>query len=238
MIRNLKASMNSLLRRSSNRPTSPKTASPPYALTLPPHLAQYGIFRTKEDRSRLPPVARTICWGTHEEAYRLGVGGHGTRKWAYRWIEEHVKSLGKVQTIVDLGGGGIDSILCNILSPYAERVLVVDQGGAGKSRGNIHELVADFEDGVYEIPNDSVEIIVSASSIEHLTKLGQELIFSEIQRILMPGGVFCGTISYVTRLDARALALIIIKAIRLSRRLAALTIVPSTRGTASTIRRG
>src|SRR5207342_1538327 len=73
------------------------------------------------------PVVRSLCWATHEEAERLGVGGAGTRHWAYRWIEEHVRHLARVDVLADLGGGGLDAELCKRLAPYAGRVLVIDQ---------------------------------------------------------------------------------------------------------------
>jgi SAM-dependent methyltransferase len=147
------------------------------------------------------PVARSLCWGTREEADRLGVAGRGTRSWAYRWIEEHVKHLAPVGVLADIGGGGIEAELCNLLSAHAERVLVVDQFGEHRSHGNIQEVVVNLEDGLTGFPDCSVNVFVSASSIEHLTTSAQKKIFAEMERVLTPGGVFCGTVSYITRLS-------------------------------------
>ena len=154
------------------------------------------------------PVARTLVWGTHEEAEGLGVAGQGTRKWAYRWIEEHVRSLPQVSALADIGGGGVDSELPNRLVRFADRVLVVDRMGDGGRRGNIRQVLTELEEGIDGIDDESLDVVVSTSAIEHLTAGGQTNVFAEIERLLRPGGIFCGTVSYVTRLDSEALALI------------------------------
>jgi SAM-dependent methyltransferase len=154
------------------------------------------------------PVARSLCWATHEEAARLGVEGQGTRKWAYRWIEEHVRHLAPVGVLADIGGGGVESILCNMLSPYAERVRVLDQVAKGLIKGNIRDVAVDLEQGLAGLPDNSVDVFVSASSIEHLTARGQQNVFAGIERVLKPGGVFCGTISYVTGLEVDVIRLL------------------------------
>jgi SAM-dependent methyltransferase len=148
----------------------------------------------------LLPVARSLCWGTHEEAARLGVAGQGTRQWAYRWIEEHVRHIAPVGVLADIGGGGVESTLCNMLSPCAERVLVLDQFADGRAKGNIREVAVDLEEGLRGLTDSSVDVCVTASSIEHLTARGQQNVFAAIERVLKPGGLFCGTVSYITRL--------------------------------------
>jgi SAM-dependent methyltransferase len=154
------------------------------------------------------PVARSLCWATHEEAERLGVAGAGTRQWAYRWIEEHVKHLAPVGVLADIGGGGIDSALCTRLAPYARRVLVLDQIGEARRRGNVEEVIIDLEQGLPGLASDSVDVFVTASSIEHLTADGQRRLFAEVERTLKPGGIFCGTISYITRLSEDVLRIL------------------------------
>src|SRR5262245_32500103 len=94
------------------------------------------------------PVARTICWATHEEADRLGVAGAGTRHWAYRWIEEHARCLAPVGLAADLGGGGADSVLCGRLAPHARQILVVDKFSTGRRKGNVQEVAIDLEEGL------------------------------------------------------------------------------------------
>ena len=154
------------------------------------------------------PVARSLCWGTREEADRLGVGGQGTRKWAYRWIEEHLKYMAPVGVLADIGGGGIESELCNVLSAHAARVLVVDQFGQHREKDNIKEVALNLEDGLRGFRDEAVDVFVSASSIEHLTAAAQQNLFSEIARVLKPGGVFVGTVSYITRLDDNVIQLL------------------------------
>lgn len=147
------------------------------------------------------PVARTVCWGTHEEAERLGVQGQGTRQWAYRWIETHLRHLAPIAVVADLGGGGCDSALARALSPFARQVLVVDRVSEGRTQGNVREVAIDLEEGLQGLTDGSIDVVVSASSIEHLTAAGQRRTFSEVQRVLKPGGIFCGTVSYITRLS-------------------------------------
>jgi SAM-dependent methyltransferase len=153
-------------------------------------------------------AARSLCWGRHAEAERLGAAGQGTRKWAYRWIEAHVRDLAPVGRVADLGGGGVDSVLAGRLARYAREVLVIDRVGDGARRGAVRQLVLDLEQGLAGIDDGSIDVIVTASALEHLSAGGQARAFAEAQRVLAPGGVFCGTISYVARLDDRALALI------------------------------
>jgi SAM-dependent methyltransferase len=154
------------------------------------------------------PVAQTVCWGTHEEAARLGVQGEGTRKWAYRWIEEHIRHIAPVTVIVDIGGGGVDSVLPRVLSQFAAQVLVVDRVSDGRSDSNVRAVAMNLEEGLSTIADNSIDVVVSASSIEHLTAAGQRKTFAEIQRVLKPAGVFCGTVSYVTRLTDEVIGLI------------------------------
>jgi SAM-dependent methyltransferase len=161
-----------------------------------------------ERRESVLPVTRTLCWATHEEAERLGVAGQGTRYWAYRWIEEHVRHMAPIGVAADLGGGGVDSVLCSRLSPHARRVLVIDKMGQSRRRGNIEEASIDLEQGLRGLGDASIDLFVTASSIEHLTAEGQRRLFTEIERTLKPDGVFCGTISYITRLDAGVLELL------------------------------
>lgn len=154
-------------------------------------------------------VAQSLCWGTHQEAHLLGVEGQGTRHWAYRWIEEHLKSIGSVKTISDLGGGGIDSYLANLIHCYADRILVLDKTGTSKKKDNIQQIVVDMEEGLGNVVEDnSIDVYISASAIEHMSSKGQAQLFSEMERTLKPGGIFCGTISYISRLTPELISLI------------------------------
>jgi hypothetical protein len=157
-------------------------------------------------------VARSICWATHEEAERLGVAGNGTRHWAYRWIEEHVKRLAPVELIADIGGGGIDAVLAGLLAPYARRVLILDQACEPCARGRVETVKIDLEQGLRGIADESVDVFVTASSVEHLSAAAQQRLFADAQRALKANGVFCGSISYIAGLDARALQLLAIDA--------------------------
>ena len=154
------------------------------------------------------PVARSLCWATHEEAARLGVAGDGTRQWAYRWIEEHVKALAPVGVLADIGGGSVDAVLCSRLAAYARQVLVIDKMSQHRRRAHIEEVAIDLEHGLSGIADESVDVFVTASSIEHLTGTAQQHLFAEVERALKPNGIFCGSISYIARLDEQVLRLL------------------------------
>jgi SAM-dependent methyltransferase len=72
----------------------------------------------------------------------------------------------------------------------------------------VREHSADLERGVTGFSDDSVDVFVSASAIEHLTAGAQRRLFADVQRILKPGGVFCGTVSFIAGLTPETLALI------------------------------
>jgi SAM-dependent methyltransferase len=116
--------------------------------------------------------------------------------------------MAPVGVLADIGGGSVDSALCNMLSPCAERVLVLDQLADGQQKGNIRGAAIDLEEGLGALTDNSVDVCVTASSIEHLTARGQENVFAAVERVLKPGGVFCGTVSYITRLDPDVLRLL------------------------------
>jgi len=87
-------------------------------------------------------------------------------------------------------------------------MLVVDKFSTGRRKSNIRETAIDLEEGLTGIKDASVDLFVTASSLEHLTANGQRRVFADVERALKPGGVFCGTVSYITRLDSRAIQLI------------------------------
>jgi SAM-dependent methyltransferase len=95
-----------------------------------------------------------------------------------------------------------------VLSRFAVEVLVVDRVNQGRRDANLREVALNLEEGLQPFADNSIDVVVSASSIEHLTAAGQRRTFAEIQRVLKPAGVFCGTISYITRLSADVIRLI------------------------------
>jgi SAM-dependent methyltransferase len=152
-----------------------------------------------------------LVWGSRREADRLACR-HDTRHWAYAWMEEKIAGLcrgGRVAAIADLGGGGVEAHFAGRLARYAFEVLIVDKmAGAPARKNNIRQVVHDMEAGLGNLADESVDFLVSASALEHLTPEGQKRVFRDIPRVLRPGGYFCGTISYVTGLTEKNLALI------------------------------
>jgi len=156
-------------------------------------------------------VLLELTWGTIADAVRLQCQKY-SRHWAYAWIEERVAKIqadGRISRIADLGGGGIDSHFADRLSRYADEIQIVDKfGNDGETKGNIRQIVCDMEKGLSVLTDASVDIIVSASALEHLSVEGQREVFREIARVLKPHGYFCGTVSYITRLTDHVIALI------------------------------
>ena len=147
-------------------------------------------------------------WGTEKDALRLGCEVN-TRKWAYAWIEERLAQVcgtNFVDVCADLGGGGVHSHFSDRLSCYAYETLIIDKIGVpDEVRHNIKQVVIDFEKGMSAVADNSIDIFVSSSAIEHLSAEGQKTIFREITRTLKPGGYFIGTISYICGLTAEVL---------------------------------
>jgi len=120
-----------------------------------------------------------------------------------------VKSLENIHSIVDLGGGGIDSEFAQLMSARADSYVVVDAMGENRSHGKMRQVIWDMENGLQGIfPDNSIDVFITASTIEHMSAIGQKRIFEEVERALRPGGIFCGTISYFTCLTPAVLELV------------------------------
>lgn len=158
--------------------------------------------------SKRESLAPCIMWGNQKDIERLGVQQY-TRKWAYGWIIDWLRRIGRVETIADFGGGEISGYFASRLAHYADTVLVVDQFGRdGEQKGNIRQVVADMSRKITALPDASIDVVVTASAIEHMLQNGQINVFAEINRVLKPGGFLCGTISYVTNLTPENIAIL------------------------------
>src|SRR4029077_5961967 len=70
--------------------------------------------------------------------------------------------------------------------------------------GNTSIVRADLEVGI-PMPDASVDMVTSVSSIEHLSGKGQVLFLREAERVLRPGGIVAMTVSYLIGLNDRKL---------------------------------
>ena len=154
-----------------------------------------------------PRVKRTICWGTESEAARLGCRGAGTRRWGHAWIRRHMGRLPLASLRVLDAGSGLSNPLLDWYRPRVRHAYLVEFLAAPREEGNTTIIQADLERGI-PLDNESVDLVTSCSSIEHLSASGQSLFMAEAQRLLRPGGLAIMTVSYTFRLDAQALTLL------------------------------
>jgi SAM-dependent methyltransferase len=104
-------------------------------------------------------------------------------------------------------GSGLSNRLLDWYRPRVRHAYLLDFLAPPSERGNTTIVQADLEK---EIPlaDASVDLVTSASSIEHLSANGQSRFMSEAQRLLRPGGILVMTVSYILGLNDRALVLL------------------------------
>lgn len=163
--------------------------------------------RVLKGGSPCPGVRRTICWGTEREATRLGRPHASTRWWAHAWIRCHMEGLRLSQFRVLDAGSGLSNPLLDWYRPRVRHAYLVEFLAEPREEGNVTILQADLEKGI-PLPDESIDLVTSASSVEHLSSNGQSLFMSEAQRLLRPGGLVIMTVSYTFGLDDRALELL------------------------------
>jgi len=163
--------------------------------------------RVLKGGSLRPRVRRTICWGTKREAASLGWPQAGTRWWAHAWIRRHMEGVRLSEFRVLDAGSGLSNPLLDWYRPRARHAYLVEFLAEPREEGNTTILQANLEKGI-PMPDESVDLVTSASSVEHLSANGQSLFMSEAQRLLRPGGLVIMTVSYTLGLDDRALGIL------------------------------
>lgn len=153
-----------------------------------------------------PVVKRGICWGKISGAKALGCP-IGTRYWAHAWIRRHMEALPLSRTTVLDAGSGLSNPLLDWYRSRVQHAYLVDFLANLQQVGNCTVLRADLEKPL-PLPDESVDLVTSASSIEHLSRTGQRLFMQEAQRVLRRRGLVIMTISYVFGLDERALRIL------------------------------
>lgn len=154
-----------------------------------------------------PRVQQTICWGTKTEAARLGRSGADTRWWAHAWIRCHMEHLPLPELRVLDAGSGLSNPLLDWYRPRVRHAYLLDFLAPPRVEGNTTVVQADMEKDI-PLPDASVDLVTSASSIEHLSANGQSHFMSEAQRLLRPGGVLVLTVSYILGLNDHALEIL------------------------------
>lgn len=154
-----------------------------------------------------PASTRTLVgatWATHDDARRLACPRPVTADWGHAWIRDQLEAAGGVdgRVLADLGSG-VDHPLMAWYLGRARLALLVDLHNPGRDHPRAAVLRADLERPL-PIPDASVDVVVSASVLEHLSESGRTLQMREIQRILRPGGRAVLTVSYLFPLDEHA----------------------------------
>lgn len=104
-------------------------------------------------------------------------------------------------------GSGLSNRLLDWYRPRVGHAYLLDFLVDSREEGNTSIVRADLEQGI-PMPDASVDLVTSASSVEHLSARGQCLFFTEAQRVLRPGGVVAMTVSYTFGLTERALGVL------------------------------
>src|SRR5580658_10148832 len=113
-------------------------------------------------------VHQTVCWGTHREARRICPRHFGTRRWAHAWVRRHMEKLPLGQLEVLDAGSGLSNRLLNWYRPRVKHAFLLDFLIEPRMEGNSSIVRADLEVGI-PMPDASVDMVTSVSSIEHLS---------------------------------------------------------------------
>lgn len=97
-------------------------------------------------------------------------------------------------------GSGLTNRLLDWYRPRVKHAYLLDFLLEPRVEGNTSIVRADLEVGI-PMPDESVDLVTSVSSIEHLSGNGQVLFLREAQRVLRPGGMVAMTVSYKIGLD-------------------------------------
>jgi SAM-dependent methyltransferase len=104
-------------------------------------------------------------------------------------------------------GSGLSNPLLDWYRTEVQHAYLVEFLAEPSRDGNVTIINANLEKGI-PLSTESVDIITSASSIEHLSGDGQILFMQEAQRLLKPNGILVMSVSYVFGLDAQALSIL------------------------------
>jgi len=106
--------------------------------------------------------------------------------------------LGRLE-VLD-AGSGLSNRLLDWYRPRVKRAYLLDFLLDSRVEGNTSIVRADLEQGI-PLPDASVDVVTSVSSIEHLSAAGQTLFLREAQRVLRPAGLVAMTVSYLLGID-------------------------------------
>ena len=127
--------------------------------------------------------------------------------WASRWVLERA-ALDGSQVVCDLGAGD-NPIIRQTLAASARRGYLVDNHLLPDAASVAHPLER-VEAGMESLPfeDESIDVALSVSVLEHLPAEARRGAMAEIQRVLKPGGRAVMTIGNLLRADIQARALL------------------------------
>ena len=169
----------------------------------------------EEDPRLLELLDQSLLWGTREQAQMLEAAP-STVAWGYHWIIRHLSRESLFDKIlVDLGSGVWNSLIVY----YSDRVrhaYLIDLLNVARPVDGATVLRSDLEETL-PLPDESVDLVVSRSVLEHLSSEGRLLQMREIERVLRPGGKAFLTVSYLFGLDEHVLEVLSREPIQISR---------------------
>jgi SAM-dependent methyltransferase len=148
-----------------------------------------------------------ICWGTISQAKEFALQGDSTRHWAHAWIRRYMEPLPLSNLTVLDAGSGLSNPLLDWYRTQVRHCYLVEFLAEPSTIGNVTIVKADLEKGI-PLPDESIDVITSASSIEHLSADGQVLFMREAERLLRPKGIVVMSVSYILGLNAYALSVL------------------------------
>src|SRR5260370_20370720 len=92
-------------------------------------------------------------------------------------------------------GSGLSNRVLDWDRPRVKHAYLLDFLLDSRVEGNTSIVRADLEQGI-PLPDASVDMVTSVSSVEHLSANGQVLFFHEAHRVLKSGGLLVMTVSY------------------------------------------
>jgi len=118
------------------------------------------------------------------------------RLWEYAWLYRTLNLSAGGVSVLDLGGPATHLTILAALAGCRVTTVDINPEFVAAARECVRELriasldarVGDMRD-LSAFPNDSFDVIVSCSVLEHLTGDDQEIALREVARVLRPGGI-------------------------------------------------
>jgi SAM-dependent methyltransferase len=118
------------------------------------------------------------------------------RLWEYAWLYRTLNLSAGGVSVLDLGGPATHLTILSAIAGCRVTTIDINSEFVAAARECARELQIDSLDArvgdmrdLAAFPNDSFDVIVSCSVLEHLTGNDQEIALREMARVLRPGGM-------------------------------------------------